>query len=52
MANAISEAFKLVKANLWRFPMTEFQEKISLTAMQEGFATVSENMAKAISEAF
>ena len=27
MANAISEAFKLVKANLLRFPMTVFQEE-------------------------
>ena len=51
MANAISEAFKLVKANLWE----KFQEEyilIKSSAMADGLATVSRNMAKAISEVF
>ena len=39
MANAISEAFKAVKAFLWR----KFMTNISLAAVQE----VSGNMAKA-----
>ena len=50
MANAISEVFKLVKPIYRDFPWRNFTRKISLAAMQEGFVTVSRNMAKAISE--
>ena len=48
MANSISEDIKsVIKPTYSGFP-----RKISLAAMQEGFAPVSGNMAKTISEAF